>query len=429
MRFDTPKEIANALARHLPRRPIQLLEPAVGEGALLAPALNRMAEGSEVCCLDTDAAAISHVNKSLVPDTSCTVRSRQADFLKWSQRGRRNSFDCVLMNPPFASRRGTWVRQASGTQNGSGSSLMPVEAAFILQALSVLKSRGLLLAIVPPWIVSSESAGWLRANLRNQGSFRVVHELPKRCFTNLESRIYLIVFEKGRFRHSIEFQNHDIRHPERRVVPSGECREDERLDFGYWVTKTQMNKVHAATSSLEWLPVYRLADVYRGRAASPEGTQVALHTCDQAGGMWHVGTRHKILESADDCRTVRRGDILTARVGRDCLASLGIYKEDALVDATDCILIIRVKEGLTPLQLLFSLKSVLSIKGIRSVLTTGGGASYISMNRLRNLHVPFRGPSYWHVEYQRFRRAVWEEDFRRMNAATGRIGQRLLGNG
>ena len=55
----TPPEIARALARHAPKSVTRVLDPAVGDGSLLLPLLDRVCHSRcEVTAVDIDPAAI-----------------------------------------------------------------------------------------------------------------------------------------------------------------------------------------------------------------------------------------------------------------------------------------------------------------------------------------------------------------------------------
>ena len=162
----TPPEIARALARHAPKSVTRVLDPAVGDGSLLLPLLDRVCHSRcEVTAVDIDPAAILSASVRL----SHPVAVRElvcSDFLEWARRNPcGNQFDCVVANPPFAGRRSDWVGVTLSrpwVENETDPALCPVEVAFIIACVHALQPGGRLLAIVPSSIVASSRCAWLR---------------------------------------------------------------------------------------------------------------------------------------------------------------------------------------------------------------------------------------------------------------------------
>jgi methylase of polypeptide subunit release factors len=107
----TPEAVAVALAKHAPHRLEAILDPAVGTGTLLEALLKRCAASdATVTALDIDSTAISEATKNLQDFVGTGSQFIRTSFLKWvAGSSKYLSYDCIVMNPPFAARREEWV--------------------------------------------------------------------------------------------------------------------------------------------------------------------------------------------------------------------------------------------------------------------------------------------------------------------------------
>src|SRR5882724_8247490 len=262
IRHYTPVEVAHALAKHAPRRMSSLLEPAVGTGLLLRP-FERLCQESlkRIVCIDTDAEALQVVTLRFAT-AGKRFEAICADFLQWSAHESRakstDLFDCISMNPPFAGRRNSFVDldlAIEVTSTGAGSKKVPMEIAFMLRSIKLLKPGGRLLAVVPSSLVSSISTTWVRNYLMASGSVRYVHELPSFTFKRVEARVYLFVFEKSLDKRSVILSNHDLAHPLILKVSTSHLIRWPRFDYRFHDALRKYEAVMASSSHLEWRPV------------------------------------------------------------------------------------------------------------------------------------------------------------------------------
>lgn len=358
----------------------------MGSGALLLPIASRLKkQGSKVFCVDSDEHAISQVRQGLSSELPTGVRYVNDDFLTWSQ-GKKSSFDCIVMNPPFAATKSElrWM-QISDTLHGVASRdrFMPLEAAFVCRAIELLRNQGRLLAVLPCSIIMSETTQWLRDALFRTGAIRFVHELPPRTFPNVESRMYLFVFDKGSRQRKITLFNHDLADPERLELWLGRTR-FERLDFGYYRAADKL-KLLLDNKRFGWKSLEDVADVFRGDMDSPEGPKNAVHTSDYSNGFWLPSERHKSTSAG---LRIQRGDLLVRRVGRNCYKSFGRPVSLQGMPCSDCVLIVRPKESRNSTRLLFSLQVIGELSWSKSLIERGTGASYVSHESIRKIAVP-----------------------------------------
>lgn len=407
MEHETPEAVAHQLARYAPTRIEALLDPAVGGGALVRPLLQRLTDqGSRVVVVDCDHESLHRTAGSFRGVLGGKLRCHEDDFLEWAEsRVNRTRFDCIVMNPPFAAGKADLrpITRVPGMPEHAGR-YVPLEAAFVVQSVQLLQPGGRLLAVLPCSVVMSDSLLWIRQFLLRSGSVLYVHELPTRTFPNVESRVYLLVFEKGRIGARTVLCNHDLKTPERLRLKRAELLEGGRFDFGFHLSRRRLSRIMSATD-VQWRPLGEMVHVLRGEDGSPKGARRSVHTTDFHDGFWWSAPRHRVLRRAKQERRIRRGDILVKRVGRGCSDSFGLCVGLTGVQCSDCVLIIRPRSNSTTLKLLFALRSMVELASLRTILEKGTGAPYISEIALRTLPVPVAAADAFPDEFRRFQPA------------------------
>jgi len=392
-RHDTPNDVACELAKHAPRRLQNVLDPAVGAGALLLPMVSQLKkQGSKVYCVDSDAKAICQLERDLRPLVPSGVRYVNADFLSWSQTKGLPGFDCIVMNPPFAASKSQLRRMRLShdmSDPGGKGRFMPLEAAFVCRAIDLLKDDGRLLAVLPCSIVMSLSTQWLRDLLLKAGAIRFVHELPPRSFPNVESRMYLFVFDKSARQRKIVLFNHDLAAPERLDLWLSKTNPIKRFDFGYHRAAENLHGL-MSHERFGWQRLTELAVILRGDIASPLGPTLAVHTSDYANGFWRRSERHQKSTSRDPEHTIQRADLLVKRVGRNCHKTFGRPLSLQGMPCSDCVLIVRPRDFGISTRLLFSLQTLFELTWSKPLLERGTGASYVSHESLLEMSIPTR---------------------------------------
>ena len=280
-RHDTPAAVASTLVKHAPSSPRSILDPCVGSGALIEPLVSQAAsQKARVICFDIDGRAVESTRCRFRPRLGTLLHVEQADFLSPRTtaliRQRWSTVDCVLMNPPFAARTSSW-RSVSVPSHDGGTrqkKFAPFEGVFLLNAVSLLADRGRLLAVLPASIISGMRCAWIRHELGLLGSIIRVHELPRRTFPNVESRIYLLVYVRERICSKTVLCNHELSEPHRMVINTGQLGPACRLDYNYHEAREWFEELRTATPKLQWRLLSEVADITRGNATSniPKGT-------------------------------------------------------------------------------------------------------------------------------------------------------------
>ena len=400
-RHETPHSVAAELAKHAPRHLETVLDPAVGTGALIAPLLQRFRNQNTLLhCIDIDGKVVNQLRKSPTlqfPESATFVK---ADFLKWSCRYGCPTFDCVVMNPPFAAGKLDLLRTSDFGFDDVNRSV-PLEVAFTMKAVDLLNDKGRLLAVLPCSVVMAEKCQWLRDWLLANGAIRFIHELPPRSFPCVESRMYLLVFDKGKRSRKITLYNHDLFAPEKLELPLKKGVEVNRFDFGFHNAQINLKKL-TMRSELGWKRLGDIAQVFRGSVASPQGPKTAVHSCDFKSGFWKRSARHRIRFCNMKDRRICLGDILVKRVGRECHLSFGKAIALSRLPCSDCLLVIRPNAREDSYRALFALQTLFSFDWAKSLIERGTGATYVGQEGLMELELPMGLHLIFPVEYKRF---------------------------
>ena len=139
---------------------------------------------------------------------------------------------------------------------------------------------------------------------------------------------------------------------------------------------------------MNWVKIKDIAEIYRGGIESPLGAKRAIHTCNQGGGIWKRCDDSSPLLADSSLKGIREGDLLIKRVGRNCARSSGMAIDLEGLACSDCVLIMRPKNGISSTEMLFALRFLLCSCGLTQLIERGTGASYITENGLRNLMIP-----------------------------------------
>jgi tRNA1(Val) A37 N6-methylase TrmN6 len=388
-RHETPLTVAALLAKWAPQRMTNLLEPAVGNGALLIPFLPIIRKtGCQVVCVDVDFAALARVEDLLSNELAGQLKLVHADFLN-IQPGLLEQgpiFDCIVMNPPFASR----IRRLVHVNSNGDTKYVPIEVAFLTSAIERLRDGGVLLSVVPSSVISSLQGRWVREHLLRAGCIRYVHELPRNTFSLIEAKAYLLVFQKGRAPKTIMLCNHSLSNPDILLLKSGLLGNDIRLDFSHQKARAFFSETIDSNPDVGWKRLGDIATVTRGSAASPTGYNRAVHTTDFRDGFWSSSRLEEALRNLKPSNfSANSNDILMMRVGRHCHKSVGCLTAEGSCEITDCVLRIRPQDGIDKILLLFALRCILCSDVGRNFIQRGGGASYIVPKDLESLFIPY----------------------------------------
>jgi hypothetical protein len=383
----------------------------------------------DIFAVDTDSRPLRRVELEFGCTPGIKLKVVQADFLEWAcdyRRRRQSLFDCIVMNPPFSARKHRWLSLA-GLAGIVGPFAVPqtgpVEAGFVLGAISLLKPGGRLLAVLPASLVTAPCLGWIREFMAAHGAIRHVHELPRFTFPKIESRIYLVVYEKGRQQNKILLLNHDLLKPEEMLIEA-QGKLSQRLDFGYYSSIRKFN-ILRGRRLLDWRPLNELANIWRGTAPTPGISRSVVHTGNYRDGFWRSSGDSGFGPDNAFEGVVRPGDILVKRVSRNCAHSFGIADGIHCALASDCVLIVHPRAGISTLRLLFAIRCLMTLDFGPALLEKGTGASYLAQREINCFEVPFALSKCFPRHFRLYVAALRRRCFAPMQKIEVEVGLRL----
>lgn len=164
--FFTPMRAADILTqmvRFVPNRPLRVLDPGAGVGSLSAALIGHIAQQLprfplEVVAVEIDAQLIPHLNETMTECedlaldtgmdlTTQVINENLIELMAGMDRSMHNSFDLVLMNPPYGKLGArSWERSTLAKMGIDSPNLY---SAFLSLGMVALREGGQLIAITP----------------------------------------------------------------------------------------------------------------------------------------------------------------------------------------------------------------------------------------------------------------------------------------
>ena len=213
-----------------------------------------------------------------------------------------------------------------------------------------------------------------------QGSVKLVHELPNWTFSGVDGKIYVLVYDHKLPQHSLRICNHRLRKPDVILLPPLKAQALTRWDFGF-VQAAKWLQLARRKKDAGWKRVADASEVCRGTVDSPVSSNDVLHTTNLTNIVRKVPDNQNAAE-------IRPGDIVMSRVGRRSAFTPTLYRGTAPANGSDCILRIRPSKNISALELLLALRTVVSWPYGSSLIERGVGAKYVTIEDLQQLHIP-----------------------------------------
>jgi hypothetical protein len=351
----TPQAVVRLARRHIPKSACKVLEPAVGEGALLE-ALYPSQLHKELTLVDIDHRRLDAI-KAIYPDLSLI----NADFVCWSENRNVPSFDLIITNPPFSGRSENWIR--------FGGQKAPIEYVFFKRCVELLEKDGTLVAIVPDTLINSTRLSNERAWVFSQGAITYSYQLPERIFDKIEGAFYLLVFKKGAQQRNVKLRSLTGQ-PEIRVSKATLIATDYRLDHSFYRSTENLNSFTPKNSTR----LGEVCTVGRGPIRSNYNSVGNHHSNSFTEGFWRSFTTHN---GSELCIAVKR-------VSRNAHLSFGLFQTKDIDKSTDCLVFIKAGNDKVK-KILFYLRVVMTNEDGKSLLLKGSGAKFIQVNDLKTI--------------------------------------------
>lgn len=366
--YPTPSSIVEKIIlNEIPTKFSSVLEPAVGDGALLHAIKNHPAR---IVAYDISPSKIStnlRENKNLSIEFHCE------DFLQAKIFGK---FDLILSNPPFNNKMSDLVEFEKHR--------ISIEAAFILRSAKLLKKNGKAIFILPSSILSGLKYRWLRRELLGNYKINSIYKLPKFSFRTVESSFFVLCFEnKTQENYTISLFNEilEVQHAKKAELINGTCDLDPAT--------ISTSKSYEETIGDDFISLGEIAEITRGQVSTTGKKGRFFHTTDFNS----LYARPSIqTERNEKAAKLEKNDLIIKRVGRNSSKSLSIYLSETASTFSDCVLRIRPNNPAetNPHSLLLALRSSVLLGCGKSFEMTGAGANYISSVKLRSLKLSKR---------------------------------------
>ena len=142
--------------------PICILDPCAGEGVAIAEAAHALGrEQVTAFAVEYDQARANHARQLV----DCCIHGDLMDTLI-----SRQSFGLLWLNPPY----GDLSKDASGNMGYDGKGRARLEKLFYQKTLPLLQYDGILVFIVPSYVLDQELAGWLTRHFTDLSIHRAV---------------------------------------------------------------------------------------------------------------------------------------------------------------------------------------------------------------------------------------------------------------
>lgn len=383
----TPEVVVRSIInKHIPRTSKLILDPAIGDGALVNAFCNKDVNITGVDIdnnkIEYNKARGAHFSINLVCD----------DFL-YSELP-KDYFDLIVCNPPF---------DAKNFHDYRGRKI-PLEAAFLEKSISHCREGGRLIFILPSSVVQGSRLNWFRIELLKKVRLVYSYKLNNYCFKGVEGDFSVLIFDKNRKKTKCSF-----------ITKEGKKVVDDTYDvFDSDLVCAKVNMAQKI-SGLEYS--YKRCDeafdFIRGRVTSGYKSGLDFHTTS-------VSTTHDVsLHQVSDVKRVtsreklERSDFFIKRVSRNLCSSISLYGGDS-VNFTDCVIKIRPKDISIRNKLLFSLMVTLANENAKSLIERGSCAKYLDLKALKSLEIPMDIDKIYPSEFSKF---IFSNHSRRLDIA------------
>lgn len=363
--YPTPDQIVKLIRKHIPGSVRTVLEPAVGEGALL-DALGSLKEKVLLTLVEVDKKRIE-----LIRTAFQSAHIVNDDFLHWSTYQSDLKFDLIITNPPFSARKDHLV-SFEGKRR-------PIEFAFIMRCLQMLSDKGTLIAIVPGSLMNSDNCEEFRALLLNKGNLKYVYQLPARSFSQTEGSFFLLVFKNSGTTHSVRLRHAELGKVSELNIPENVLMASKyRFDFLHYQGRNIFEQLYSNLPPLAWAELGNISRIKRGSFRSNYKDDHLIHTTSFSKDLVIGNLRKELLNDPNFY------SVAVQRVSRNACFSFSLIENSLVNSCTDCVIVFSFS-SMSPLRALFFLRGLFANDCGSRFLMKGTGAKFLSVNQLSSI--------------------------------------------
>lgn len=365
--FPTPPSVVDSVvASELAGRYQKVLEPAVGDGALLRVLKDNY---DEILAYDID-------QNNLIKAAQCVDKKKAkmicADFLEADVVGK---FDLILSNPPFNNNLAHYI-DYDGRR-------MAIELAFVKKCLGLLSESGVAIFILPSSIMIGDRSKWLRKYILGSFTVKSIFKLAKFSFKSVEGGFYVlkVINKLPLDNYCVELstgpgQSYSLNST--MIEEQGYCLDPDNL--------ARTANYLSIAGNIGSLPFVDVASLARGNVSATGKKPYLFHSTDFKS---HVAASKKYLKGEVSSANLLHFCIVLKRVCRSASKSFSLYLGRARIPCSDCVIVITPKDTseVYVLKLLLALRVSVVLGGGAIFEISGSGANYISVSRLKSFRV------------------------------------------
>jgi len=357
----TPDYIVdNIVKKHAPRNYNSLLDPSIGDGALIN---GLKTNNKEITCVDIDIARLNQSNKLL---NHKNLNLLHGDFLDLEFDNKK--YDFIVCNPPFDGRNQVLFENKK----------IPIEAEFLKKCMELCSDNGRMIFILPSSVTRGTRLKWFRFFVLNEFNLSYSYKLPKFTFNKVEGDFSVLVFDK-----TIKRRKTILRSENKEIITTNIKGLSKACSFDADELIALKNyKKLLCSSGFKFEPFDQVINLKRGCIKSNYKQDNVLHTTN-------CNHQFKIKDSSVHSETekVEDGDWIVKRVSRNLSESLKEYK-GCSIQFTDCILRLRAKDINKTYEVFFVLSVLFQLEDFKEIIIKGSGAKYLDVITLKKIGLP-----------------------------------------
>ncbi|MGI2039391.1 Eco57I restriction-modification methylase domain-containing protein [Shewanella frigidimarina] len=378
--YPTPEHVVdNIIKKHAPRKFISLLDPSIGDGALIN-GVNT--SDKEITCVDID---ICRLNQSRQTLRCSKLNLLHGDFLEIDFADRR--YDFIVCNPPFDGRNHVLA----------GNKKIPIEASFLLKSMKLCSENGRMIFILPSSVTRGSRLKWFRELVLNEFNLSYSYKLPSYTFNKVEGDFSVLVFDKKNIKTRTILRSENA---ELIVKDVGKFSKTFSFDAKELISLNNYRKL-IGFEKLQVIPLANLIDIQRGNVKSNYKQEGVLHTTN-------IHIKHVSSKMKNEKITVTKGDWVIKRVSRDLASSLKEYIGCDIL-FTDCILRLRARKKTQSDEVFFALIVMFQLIDFRTLIIKGSGAKYLDVTAMKEIGLPISLAALFQEEFNIFKNGTENE--------------------
>jgi predicted RNA methylase len=374
--YPTPSHIVTSIIKkHIPRKARSFLDPSIGNGALIQ---GMKFNEKHLTCVDIDKTRLEFVEHLLGEGNYQFIHE---DFLERDFGFAK--FDCVICNPPFDGRK----------QYIDSSKKIPIEAAFLRKALSLISDKGRLIFILPSSVSKGSRLKWFRETILKEFHLSYSYKLPKFTFQDIEGEFSVVILDKRTGSGASHLRGSDN---SRITLKSNDITKVNSFDSDEIIAFERYSSM-ISLIPFESVPFLDLFSLTRGPIASNYKKNNVLHTTNY----FNFIDENKVDVKDNSNHKMDFGDWMIKRVARNLLESVTEYKGSSS-EYTDCILRLRAINRKFEIESFFAFHILTQLYATKNLLVKGSGASYLDVTALKNLKVPYGIHEYFVSDFEKY---------------------------